>query len=566
MSISAIFGAGRTHMVSSRKPARAYRNAYVAPPSADEVRLAQRQLHRRVASLHRQLALTRTDLQDVRSTGAGVGLASVSSGSSLALDLVGTKTTLDGSEEVNTKATSFTPRGPGWDGPRSTSEVTIGGTYSGLLEDTLEFRAQSDRTVGGNASVRFRIYDSAGDKLQNLDFPEDTPADTPLATDFGLTVSLGAGDVERNESFFVIVSATTGTSVKAANPMNGTRDQHAELDDGESVVDGSFTVNGELIAVSGSDSLDDVVARINASDAGVTARYDAAADTVRFQHDTAGATEIELAGDTSGFLAAMKLDDGDEVLGLAPDQKRTIDQVGALGGIGAGTFTITDTEISIDPTVDTLEDIIARINASDAGVTASFDTGASKVKIVANTAGEDVTLDDGTSGFFTALDMKLGTEKGSVGGGGSRRQAAKAAVARSAVITESFTELFAAFEGEGAASRDVRMARTAVVRAIAKAMGVDSDDYEPHERIVVKKFGMVFDLTSDRAGDILRIDESTLDRALTYDKKDATAFLLGAMDGSSVGLLDEVMGALAWHGEKLGQSHGFKGVMVNVKI
>ncbi|MGQ9519147.1 MAG: flagellar filament capping protein FliD [Candidatus Fervidibacter sp.] len=48
-------------------------------------------------------------------------------------------------------------------------------------------------------------------------------------------------------------------------------------------------------------------------------------------------------------------------------------QKSVLGTVAAGTFTVNGVQISVDPTVDTLNDIISLINSSGAGVTASYD-------------------------------------------------------------------------------------------------------------------------------------------------------------------------------------------------
>ncbi|MFN4180451.1 MAG: flagellar filament capping protein FliD, partial [Armatimonadota bacterium] len=61
-------------------------------------------------------------------------------------------------------------------------------------------------------------------------------------------------------------------------------------------------------------------------------------------------------------------------IGAPADLNATLQsQRSILGTVTAGTFTINGVQISIDPTVDTLNDIINRINSSGAGVAASYD-------------------------------------------------------------------------------------------------------------------------------------------------------------------------------------------------
>ncbi len=72
----------------------------------------------------------------------------------------------------------------------------------------------------------------------------------------------------------------------------------------------TFTVNGVSIAYNtANDSMADVIARINGSAAGVSARYDIASDTLRLEQSKTGSLAITLADDVSGgnFLAKTGL-------------------------------------------------------------------------------------------------------------------------------------------------------------------------------------------------------------------------------------------------------------------
>lgn len=61
-------------------------------------------------------------------------------------------------------------------------------------------------------------------------------------------------------------------------------------------------------------------------------------------------------------------------IGAPVDLNTTLQsQRSILGTVTAGTFSINGVQISVDPAVDTLNDIINRINSSGAGVTASYD-------------------------------------------------------------------------------------------------------------------------------------------------------------------------------------------------
>lgn len=59
-------------------------------------------------------------------------------------------------------------------------------------------------------------------------------------------------------------------------------------------------------------------------------------------------------------------------------------QKSVLGTVTAGTFTVNGVQISVDPTVDTLNDIINRINNSGAGVTASYDASSDTLVLISS--------------------------------------------------------------------------------------------------------------------------------------------------------------------------------------
>ncbi len=79
--------------------------------------------------------------------------------------------------------------------------------------------------------------------------------------------------------------------------------------EGGAAVAGTFTINGVAIDVDPeADTLQTVLNRINASDAKVTASYDAINDAIRVESDILGSPTINFGGDTGNFLALTKLD------------------------------------------------------------------------------------------------------------------------------------------------------------------------------------------------------------------------------------------------------------------
>ena len=53
-------------------------------------------------------------------------------------------------------------------------------------------------------------------------------------------------------------------------------------------------------------------------------------------------------------------------------------------------------DIAVDPSTDSLDDVLARINGLGAGATAIFDSAADKVRILSDSAEQTLALSDGT--------------------------------------------------------------------------------------------------------------------------------------------------------------------------
>ncbi len=103
----------------------------------------------------------------------------------------------------------------------------------------------------------------------------------------------------------------TGVSGAQINPdalFNGTGEDSPGFEDGLSVSAGSFEINGTTIEVAEDDSLSSVLAKIDASDAGVSAAFNASTQKVTLTAKATGNTAIDVGNDSSGFLAAVKLD------------------------------------------------------------------------------------------------------------------------------------------------------------------------------------------------------------------------------------------------------------------
>lgn len=182
---------------------------------------------------------------------------------------------------------------------------------------------------------------------------------------------------------------------------------------------GTFTINGKTITITDytSESVNDIMAKINSSGAGVTCSYDSTSDRLVLTANTTGDQTITIGSttDTSDFLTVAGFYGTDSGYS-AGTSNQAIDPTTTLvsGGFSttptSGIITINDVAIYINASTDTLDDVIAKINNSGAGVTASYNATADTFSLVSKTddSGRDViTLGspDDTSNFFWATKL-----------------------------------------------------------------------------------------------------------------------------------------------------------------
>lgn len=335
-------------------------------------------------------------------------LPDAQSSTALGLDLTQTAASLSSTEEINASPMSFSPFGPDWDNG-SDALITIGGEYNGADgSGTMLFDVRRDGTHGvDNLTIRFE--DPQGSRTNiviNANHPEDRQYDLQN----GLYLTLGPGSLINNDTTSIQLFDNIGASVNPDNPFGGLRNSNPNLQFGTpSIVNGSFQVNGQSITVTSGDSLNDIVARINASTAGVTASFNATTERIEFLQNTLGSIpDINLQNDTSNFLQAMKLGGALVTPGIDAESDRAFADVAAFASVQTGSILINGQQIAIDTAVDSLSGVIDRINSSSAGVTASFDPDTQRVLIEANDAASQLVLDSNGTGFFAAIHMPEG--------------------------------------------------------------------------------------------------------------------------------------------------------------
>ncbi len=224
-----------------------------------------------------------------------------------------------------------------------------------------------------------------------------------------------------------IQQLATATSARSSAVLGAAISPSASLASSGMTTDvtaGTFTINGVSFTVDPStQSLNTILGQITSSAAGVTATYDAVNDKVTIANTAAGDTSLINFGsgdDTSNFLdaiavtGAMQADNGSgstyatstRNLGAA-NPSEDLNTVHFAGGtVSAGTISINGVSITIDPATDSISDIIARINESDAQVKASYDTTSDTLRFVSETMGSrTIRFTAGTSNFMNVMHL-----------------------------------------------------------------------------------------------------------------------------------------------------------------
>ena len=182
---------------------------------------------------------------------------------------------------------------------------------------------------------------------------------------------------------------------------------------------GTFTVNGEKVTIALTDSLADVFSKINTATSGdVTASYDPDTDKITLT-SASGELTLGAANDTSNFLTSMRLSNNgtgttssSSSLG-ATNTTATLANAGLRQSItnvdasGNGSFMVNGVSIDYNVNTDTLSTVLARITASSAGVTASYDAATDKVLLTNNTTGDTgiSITETGSGGLVEALGL-----------------------------------------------------------------------------------------------------------------------------------------------------------------
>jgi flagellar hook-associated protein 2 len=297
-------------------------------------------------------------------------------------------------------------------------------------------------------------------------------------------VSPGAaqGNYDITISKLATSTKTIGTS-DVGGQLNATSDVSglllSEAPFRNAINDGSFTVNGKRIDITTSQSLQDVFDAISAATSGsVTGSYDPVTDKIQLS----SGSEIILgsSNDTTNFLQEAELFnngtgtiDSSNALGKVQTDKALVSGNFSTpisdGGAGTGSFKINGVSISFDASSDSLTNVMDRINASGAGVIATYDATNDRIQLSNTTTGDlGVSMEDLTGNFLAATGISAGTvQRGdnmefSINGGGTQVSYSNTA----SEVTTGIAGLSVTGKKLGTTSVNVDSDRTAIEKGI----------------------------------------------------------------------------------------------------
>jgi flagellar hook-associated protein 2 len=218
------------------------------------------------------------------------------------------------------------------------------------------------------------------------------------------------------------ITGTSGISANLSTTDDVTGVTLASMGTSTTVTAGTFTVNGKQVTIALTDSLSDVFAKIStATDGKVTANYSSATDKVTLASPDGSQVVLGASNDSSNLLSALRLSNngttsttsatslGSAALSLPLAASRLRSAITAVDGTGAGAFLVNGVSIDYNVNTDSLSAVLARITASSAGVSATYDSANDRVILMNKTTGDvGVGVSETGNGFLNAVGVATG--------------------------------------------------------------------------------------------------------------------------------------------------------------
>jgi len=327
----------------------------------------------------------------------------------------------------------------------SSNAPTLSGLASGLnwtniINEMVSIQEEPETTMGAQKTTlqtQNSAYQTVGNDLTTLQGDVKTLSN-PNFFD-SRTVSVGTPSVASATAdqgtplgtyTFKISKLATDASwqgaTATADPLSSTDDVSgvtlSSAGFATPVTAGTFTVNGDQVSISSSDTLQSVFNKIaTATGNAVTASYDSGTDEITLS--SGSPIVLGNATDTSNFLQVTQLynNGGHSVTSASALGGINLDNPVASanlatpitdGGSGNGEFLINGVAINFDASTDSINDILQRINDSAAGVTATYDAVNNQFQLTNKTTGDvGISMQDvaGKGNFLAATGLAGGS-------------------------------------------------------------------------------------------------------------------------------------------------------------
>ncbi|MET0262917.1 MAG: flagellar filament capping protein FliD [Rariglobus sp.] len=322
----------------------------------------------------------------------------------------------------------------------SLSGLVSGFDWKAFIDSTIEYssapiaRMESEQAVNRSKATALSTLDGKMTMLQNAltalgdnaSFYSRTSSLTGVSG-WSSSMNTGAalGDYKIDVTQLATASRLRGTTDISAG-LASTSDVSgltlSTLPLATALKPGFFTVNGQQVTVDLSDSLQDVFEAISTATGGdVTASYDATTDTVSL-NSAGGPITLGAANDTANFLSAFRLANNGTASVNSSSALATLpltaplasaglrNAITAVDGAGNGTFSLNGVEIAYNANTDSLKTVLTRINASSAGVTATYDSSLDRVVLTnKNTGDSGIFINEAAGGLLGALGLSSST-------------------------------------------------------------------------------------------------------------------------------------------------------------
>ncbi len=236
----------------------------------------------------------------------------------------------------------------------------------------------------------------------------------------------GARAIDGNYIIDSVSKIATSTVTNSQGTVGGSIDIGEKISSAikRTVESGTFSINNYTFNLDAeTDSVQSVITRINDQTGitGVEASYDTLNDKILLKNGTPGNKNVIILGapdDSSNFLSAVGLSGAFQSIDPATSAT-TLTSVGHLGAVDAskllsetnfdraftaGKIKINGVEISVSEN-DTLETLVGKINNSNAGVTASYDSNTDKFNLSSKNTGASYIKIEEVAGGSNFLEL-----------------------------------------------------------------------------------------------------------------------------------------------------------------